>query len=254
MSKQMANAQKLYLRGIRDGEIEEVLNHYMGESYTQHSTGVADEKAGFQSFFTDFFKRNPKREIEIVRAIEEDQFVFVHVHQRLNDGAAEWITADIFRSDDSGRIVEHWDVIDAYQAPTAQELDAIHGEFEIRDESQTADNKKTVRRFLTEVFQNGEWQQWNQYVAEELIQHNREIGQGSQAYKTYAQEKELQYDFIFKIIAQGNYVVAYSKTILEGQAFAQFDIFRLENGKIIEHWDNKEVMPDKAELTNLGKF
>ncbi len=49
-----------------------------------------------------------------MRAIEDANFVFVHAHQKLNDGVAEWVTADIFCSDENGRIVEHWDVIDAY--------------------------------------------------------------------------------------------------------------------------------------------
>ena len=40
MSQQMQNAQKLYMRGIQDGQIDEVHRHYMGASYTQHSTGA----------------------------------------------------------------------------------------------------------------------------------------------------------------------------------------------------------------------
>ncbi len=50
MSRQMENAQKLYLRGIRDGAVGEVLSIYMGKTYTQHSTGVKDGKVGFAEF------------------------------------------------------------------------------------------------------------------------------------------------------------------------------------------------------------
>lgn len=50
----------------------------------KHSTGVKDGKEGFANFFTDFFKRNPKREIKIVRAFEDGNFVFLHVHQNLS--------------------------------------------------------------------------------------------------------------------------------------------------------------------------
>ncbi len=49
-------------------------------------------------------------------------------------------------------------------------------------------------------------------------------------------------------------MVSYGQTQIGGLAYAQYDIFRLENRKIVEHWDNKEVMPKVEDLTNLGKF
>ena len=225
----------------------------MGASYTQHSTGVPDEKEGFAAFFEDFFKRNPKREISIVRAIEDGNFVFVHVHQKLNDGEAEWVTADIFRSDENGRIVEHWDVIDAYPKNIG-DFDPIYADFALTDLDKTEDNKKIIRRFLVDVLQNGEIEKFDDYVAADLIQHNQDIAQGGAAYKDYLVENQVTYDFVFKVMGQGDYVVAYSKVWIAGQDYAHFDIYRLKDGKIVEHWDNKEVMPDKKDLTNLGKF
>lgn len=177
ISQQLENAKKLYLRGIRDGEIKEVQDNYMGETYTQHSTGVKDEKAGFAEFFTDFFKRNPKRELEIVRAFEDGEFVFLHVHQNLNDGQAQWVTTDIFRADEAGKIVEHWDVIEAYPAEVTG-LDLIFGEFALKDLEQTEANKKQVRHFLVDVLQNKEIAKFDEYVAKDLLQHDSVIGQG----------------------------------------------------------------------------
>lgn len=49
-------------------------------------------------------------------------------------------------------------------------------------------------------------------------------------------------------------MVSYGQTQIDGDADAQYDIFRLENGKIVEHWDNKEVMPKVEDLTNRDKF
>lgn len=253
MSKQLENATNLYLRGIRDGQIKEVHDHYMGDSYTQHSTGVPDEKEGFEAFFVDFFKRNPKREITIVRSFEDGPFVFVHVHQKLNDGEAEWVTSDIFRSDDECRIVEHWDVIDAYPKEIG-EIDPIYGEVSLTDFDRTEENKKIVRRFFVDVLQNKEWDQFEKYVSDDLIQHNQEIAQGGPSFKQYLLENDASVDFVFKVIGQGNLVVAYSKMWIAHQDYAIMQLFRLEDGKIVEHWDNKEVMPKKSELTNLGKF
>lgn len=253
MSAQLENARNLYLRGIRDGEIAEVHANYMGESYTQHSTGVRDGKEGFQQFFEDFFKRNAKRDIQIVRALEDGEFVFLHVHQNLNDGQAQWVTADIFRADEQGRIIEHWDVIDAYPTDGTQP-DPIFGDFELDRTAPAEDNKKTVRLFLTEVMQNGDYDRLNSYVDEGLIQHNQGIGHGSGAYLNYLRDNNVHYDFVFNVLSQGDYVVAYSQADIAGEKYALFDIFRLKDGKIVEHWDNKEVVPPRSELVNWGKF
>ena len=164
------------------------------------------------------------------------------------------MTTDTFRADENGRIVEHWDVIDYYRTPENGQLDQIFGDFEIKDLEKTAENKKLVRRFLTEIFQNKELDQWEDFVAEDLIQHNHEIGQGSQAYKDYVREHHVSYDFVFQLLTQGDFAVSYGQVLIDGVAYAQYDIFRLENGKIAEHWDNKEVMPKVEDLTNRGKF
>lgn len=225
----------------------------MGDTYTQHSTGVKDEKEGFKEFFEDFFKRHPKREMHITHSFEDGKFVFMHVHQYLNDGKAQWITTDIFRADGKGRIVEHWDVIDAYPNKT-NEFDPVYGDMEIKDLDKTEENKKIVRRFLVDVLQNKDFDVFDQYVSPDLIQHNQNIKQGGDAYKEYLIDHNVDYDFVFKVIGQGNLVVAYSKVWIDGQDYALFDLYRLENGKIVEHFDNKEVIPNKHYLTNLGKF
>ena len=253
MSKQIENATNLYLRGIEQGHIKEVQDNYMGDTYTQHSTGVPDEKEGFGRFFEDFFKRNPRRKMNIVRTLEDGNLVFLHVHQYLNDGAAQWITTDIFKSDKEGRIIEHWDVIDAYPKDP-KSPDPIYGEFHVEDPDQTENNKKTIRKFLVDVMQNKDYDLFDQYVSPDLINHCQDMEQGGRSYKDYLQKNDVTYDFVFKVMGQGNYAVAYSKVFAGKQDYAQFDIFRLENGKIAEYWNNKERMPKKEELTNLGKF
>lgn len=232
MSQQVKNAHNLYIHAIQDGRVAEAQAQSVGDTYIQHSTGVPDGKEGFAAFFADFFERHPERQIKIVRTIEDGNLVFVHVHQYLNGGEAQWVTTDTFRADENGRIVEHWDVIDYYRTPENDQLDQIFGDFEIKDLDKKAENKKLVRRFLTEIFQNGELEQWSDYVAEYSV----------------------TFDFVFQLLGQGNYVVSYGQTQIDGVAYAQYDIFRLENGKIVEHWDNKEVMPKVEDLTNRGKF
>ena len=74
------------MEGIRDGRAREAMAAHTGARYIQHSAGVRDGVEGFVAFFEPFILRNPKREIEIVQALEDGRYVFVHVYQSLNEG------------------------------------------------------------------------------------------------------------------------------------------------------------------------
>ncbi len=75
-------------------------------------------------------------------------------------------------------------------------------------------------------------------MADDLIQHNHEIV-GSAAYKNYVAEHGVTFWLCFPALGRGNYVVFIRQTQIDEGAYAQYDIFRLENGLIVEHWDNK---------------
>lgn len=75
MGRKIENASGLYLEGIRDGNPREAVAKYTGDRYTQHSTGVPDGADGFVQFFEDFIERNPARDIRIVRAVEDGQYL-----------------------------------------------------------------------------------------------------------------------------------------------------------------------------------
>lgn len=256
MSQKLENAKNLYLQGIRDGRIE-VIKEFSGNRYTQHSTGVADGAQGFMDFFTGFLQRTKDRDIRIIRSIEDGNFVFVHVYQDIDNGTAKWITSDLFDTDNNDKIIEHWDVISAYKEAkeTVSGNDMILGEFEIKDLDKTEENKALVRSFLVDVFQNKNHDALEKYVStEKYIQHNPNEPNGIETLKQFLGIQEFNYDFIFKVIGQGDHVVSYSKATFKGEELAVFDIFRIENAKIVEHWDNMEAIPPRKEWANTGKF
>lgn len=253
MSQKLENAKGLYLEGIRDGKME-VVDKYTGDRYIQHSTGVADGPQGFKDFFKGFLERTTDRDIRVIRAIEDGSYVFVHVYQNIDNGSAKWITTDLFDTDNNDKLVEHWDVIAAYSEETASGHDMVLGDFEITDMDKTEQNKALVRMLLVDVFQNGNHENVGQYIADEYIQHNANVPDGLDAVKQFLATQDFNYDYLFKVIGQGNYVVSYSKGIYNNQELAMFDIFRCENGKIVEHWDNMEPIPPRGEWANSGKF
>ena len=61
-------------------------------------------------------------------------------------------------------------------------------------------------------------------------------------------------EFVFKLIGQGNFVVSYSKSVQDEDAVAVFNIWRLSEGKIVEHWSNAETIAPREECANTGKF
>lgn len=257
MSERLRHATGLYLDGIRDGRVREAVTAHTGERYTQHSAGVADGIEGFVAFFEPFIERNPKREIEIVRAIEDGRYIFLHVHQSLNDDEAQWVTTDLFDTDEDGKIVEHWDVISAFAGPGPSGRTQVDGTTEVTDLELTEYNKGRVRLFMAEVLQNGDFDDFDDYVAENLVQHAVGLEDGGEAMRHRiedAHDAGVQCECVFKLIGQGNFVMSYSKSVMDDEAVAVFNIWRLDGGRIVEHWSNVETIAPRSEWANSGKF
>lgn len=257
MSKKLENAMNLYLEGIRDGHYREAITKYSGARYIQHSTGVEDGVEGFIGFFDSFVARNPKRDIQIIRAIEDGQYLFLHVYQSLNEGETEWVTTDFFDTDENDKLIEHWDVISKYTPQTPSGHTSIDGPTEIMDLAKTEVNKTLVRNLIRDVLMGENPENIDTYISSETyIQHNAEVPDGLEHFKplALAPNNPLIYEEIVLLVGQGNFVATLCKAAWEGQPFAQVDIFRIENGMVVEHWDNAEPVPPPEMLVNSGKF
>lgn len=257
MSQKLQSAINLYMEGIRDGNAREAVTKYTGMRYIQHSTGVRDGVDGFVEFFEPFIARNPKRDIQIIRAFEEGQYVFVHVYQSLNDGEAEWVTTDFFDTDENDKIIEHWDVIGKYSAHTPSGHTSVDGATAVADLEKTEVNKEVVRNLIHDVLMGENPEKIDNYISgKSYIQHNAEMADGLERFKSLllAESGSLIYDEIVLLLGQGNFVATLCKVSWESQPYAQVDIFRLENGLVVEHWDNTEPVPPEEEWANSGKF
>ncbi|MEM6312128.1 MAG: nuclear transport factor 2 family protein [Pseudomonadota bacterium] len=255
MGQGLENVRRIYLEGIAGGQAREAVEKYTGHRYTQHSTGVADGAEGFLEFFEPFVKRNPKREIEIVRIFEDGPWVFCSAYQSLNDGAAQWITMDLFFTDKDGLILEHWDTIAPYQANTKSGVDMVHGPFAIDETADSEANKNTVREYTKQVMQERGHDKIGQFVSEEIVQHAAPIGAGLNGLEEWLRSEDAgQYEMLFNLIGQGDYVVTYGKRYARDKDIAVFDLYRLAHGKIVEHWMNEEEVSPREAWGNSGKF
>ena len=255
MGRALDNVRGIYLEGIAGGDARAAVYRYTGHRYTQHSTGVADGREGFLAFFEPFVERNPSRDITIKRAFQDGRWVFCSAYQSLNDGAAQWVTMDLFYTDADGLILEHWDTIAPYVENTVSGHDMVAGPQAPDPAADTEQNKEIVLEFTKQVRQTGDVGQLDRFVAPDLLQHAPGIPDGRDGLAAWLlSDAAGSYEMLFRLIGAGDLVVTYGKRHARGRDIAVFDLYRIRDGKIAEHWMNEEEIGPRDTWGNSGKF
>jgi predicted SnoaL-like aldol condensation-catalyzing enzyme len=168
---------------------------------------------------------------------------------------------DVFRFED-GKIVEHWDNLQEKPAkPNPGSRTMTDGPTEVKDLDKTEANKKLVSGFVEDILVSGKMDKLAGYFdGDNYVQHNPQIGDGlsglGQALKAMAEKGiTMKYDKVHRVLGEGNFVLTMSEGKLGGRHVAFYDLFRVEQGKIAEHWDTIEIIPEKKDWKNPnGKF
>lgn len=243
------------LKSIETGDAAPV-GYINPNQYTQHNLAVGDGLAGFGAVLKALPKGSAK--VNTVRVFREGEYVFAHTEYNF---FGPKIGFDIFRYE-NGKIVEHWDNLqETPTQPNPSGHSMIDGPVTATDLDKTASNKALVKSFVDDILVNGKMEKLAGYFdGDNYIQHNPQIGDklsglGAALQAMAKQGITMKYNHIHKVLGEGNFVLVASEGTFAGKPTSFYDLFRVQNGKIAEHWDTIEAIPAKAQWKNSnGKF
>jgi predicted SnoaL-like aldol condensation-catalyzing enzyme len=226
------------------------------EKYIQHNLAVGDGIAGFGALLQQLPPHSAR--VNTVRVFEEGNYVFAHTDYNF---FGPKIGFDVFRFE-NGKIVEHWDNLqEKPAAPNPSGHTMTDGPTQVADLGSTAANKALVAAFVDDILVNGRMEKLPAYIdANNYTQHNPQIADGLSGLADALQAMAkagiaLKYDAVRKVLAQGNFVLVMSEGALGGKPTSFYDLFRVQDGRIVEHWDTIEAIPAAGERKNAnGKF
>lgn len=223
--------------------------------YIQHNPQTVEGSVGLAALFKRLSKTSPK--VNIVRVFEDGDFVFGHTEY---DFASRKIGFEVFRFED-GRAVEHWDNIQERQGPNKAGRSMVDGPTVAVDHELTEENRAFVRSFVETVLIGGHVDRVTDFFNEGIYaEHNPRLADGVTVLRSALEASEngkrnIDYSHVHRVLAEGCFVLSVSEGHFNGVHSAFYDLFRLANGKIVEHWDTTEKIAPESEWKNAnGKF
>jgi len=225
-------------------------------TYIQHNPETHEGGEGLAALFKRLSKTSPH--VNLVRVFEDGDYVFGHTEY---DFSTSKIGFEVFRFED-GLVVEHWDNLQAKPGgPNPSGHTMTDGPTEPTDLDKTRENKELVRSFVDDILVNGQMEKLASYFdGDTYTQHNPQIGDGlsglGAALGEFAKQGiVMSYDRIHRVLGEGNFVLVVSEGSLAGNHSSFYDLFRVADGKIAEHWDTIETVPPRNQWRNdNGKF
>ncbi len=244
---------KKLLKGIETGDPEAatVVNE---AKYIQHNPQTYEGSEGLAELFARLSKTSPR--VTFMRVFEDGDFAFAHNEY---DFSSLRVAFEVFRFED-GKAVEHWDNIQPRKGPNPSGRSMLDGSTEIIDLDKTEANRGLARLFAEQVLVEGQIGLLDTYVHRHLIQHSPGLADGIEAFRsaltaTMNGGRQIQYFEVHRVLAEGSFVLSMCEGNKDGIHSSFYDLFRFQDGMIVEHWDTIEAIAPRNEWKNEnGKF
>jgi len=194
------------------------------------------------------------------RLLEDGDFIIMHNTYNNAEafGAKEVVTFDVWRMQD-GQVAEHWDAVSPVIKETASGRSQYDGPKTVKDLDKTEENKQLIANFMEDVFFGKVPEKISEYIStEQYDQHNTMVKDGLNGLNEaiaylVSQNNMFDYHKVHRILGEGNFVLTQSEGRWNGKAQAFYDLFRIQEGKIVEHWDIIQEIPSSMAHNN-GMF
>ena len=223
--------------------------------YIQHNPQTHEGSEGLALLFKRLSETEPR--VNMIRAFQDGDFVFAHMEY---DFASRKICFEVFRFED-GQAVEHWDNIQERQGPNQSGRSMVDGPTEAADLELTEGNRDLIRSFVEAVLVDGKLDRLSDYIDDgNYAEHNPQLGDGLATLRSALEaetegRKRIDYRRVHRVLAEGSFVLCASEGYANSVHSSFYDLFRLANGKIVEHWDTTERIAPRSEWKNdNGKF
>jgi predicted SnoaL-like aldol condensation-catalyzing enzyme len=253
--KQKIEIVRELLKGLETKDPKPPSTYINSSKYIQHNLQVADGLAGVKQLIS----RLPNNStVNTVRIFADGDFV---VAQSEYEFFGPKVGFDVFRFED-GKVVEHWDNLEEKCAHlNLSGRSQLDGPTEVAYLDKTESNKSVVKAYFDSVVLGGQPNKVSQYRSmDNFHQHNCD-GEDNKTGSQLKTGPDAKPGFVFKIekvhkiLGQGNFVLVMSEGLFDAKPTAFYDMYRIEDNKMVEHWDVLEAIPPKEQWKNSnGKF
>ena len=243
------------LKGIETGEEESVavINQ---DKYIQHNPQTKEGGIGLAELFKQLAKSSPR--VNIVRIFSDGDYVFAHTEY---DFEHSNIGFEIFRFE-GDYAVEHWDNIQLRKGLNPSGHTMVDGSSKITDLKETENNRKIIEAFVNDVLIDNHLDLLEHYINKNYYtEHNPHFSDdlldlhSSLSSSSSSENIRTTYHKCHRILAEGNFVLSVCEGSYNNNHSSFFDLYRMESGSIVEHWDTTETIPPLSEWKNSnGKF
>ena len=249
-----ATARQATIAIFRDRDFT-AIDRFFSEAFVQHDPNIGDGRPGLRAFVTEL-ANSPTTNVTIYRTVVDGDIVMLHSKYQGWPGFSEQVIAfDVFRFKD-GKIVEHWGGQTPETGPNPSGHTQVDGPTAVVDRERTETNRTLVRDFKQVVTVELRFDRVDEFIdGDHYIQHASKVGDGTARMKARVSQVEKPGETAVLIprryVAEGNFVLCLVEARTKPPT-ANYDLFRVENGKIAEHWDVLSVIPPQNQWKNAN--